>query len=419
MEKIISEERRKIVCVFVDKIFSASPETQAKETVFHRFFEDMNSFAATVEFTQPAKLFKSRELFKKVYLPPSLNNGLLLEESFATHPKQFLISRPSANNIYAKMLFTNVLIHHLRGDKERKKTAREELWKSQGYDSFSPLISGGVSSHAVRKTAYRALLEAEKITRENSVFIPSLVCFDFNADGEGEYLFQGEQLNCYINHKGASIFELDYLPRTWNFLDTFQETADDNFRRESFSDLLVPPDAAFQNFVEETLYAARHCYAERYDLVKMDKDQLKVSFRLPAKNDTPYGGIELKKEYSLKNNAVTVHYAIRNAGLVIETFLFMPAVNLSFSGENTAFLTSATSDLLSCPPHVPPADRLTLHNKKNEAFISLSSSRPFAAWVKPIYASDKYQSHCIMPATLITLAADETCNISYELEVTG
>ena len=407
IRQIINEEKKKTICVFPEKFFSENLG-ESQEDIFHRVFDDISAYEGEVEFTQASKLFKSNAVLKKVYFPTSLQNSIFASQNKS--PRQFLINYPAANNIYAKMLFTHALIHHLRGDKERKKTAREELWKSQGYDSFCPTVEGGIFSNQVRKTAYSALLEAEKLTRENGHFIPSLAYFDFDFDGEGEIIFQGEELNCYIKHEGASIFELDYLPKTWNYLDTFGK----GFKRASFADMLVSENITFQDFLEGELTqkTGRFCDSERFELVNMDKESLRVYFSLPVNPDKSYGNISIEKNYHFKGDTISVEYVFHNLGDVSESFQFIPSINISFAVSEES-------------KHISDTDSVVLQDSRNETQLVMSSNQRFGMWIKPMYSpcfvrglvENVYQSTCMMPVKRIVLAAGDSFQIAFSLQI--
>ena len=70
------------------------------------------------------------------------------------------------------------------------------------------------------KSVYQSLIEAEKITRATEIFAPSIISVDYDMDNCNEYLYQGSELNAYIHSRGGAMFELDFLPASWNYLDT-------------------------------------------------------------------------------------------------------------------------------------------------------------------------------------------------------
>ncbi|MDR0561407.1 MAG: DUF1926 domain-containing protein [Spirochaetaceae bacterium] len=402
LASLLESEKERLLCVFPERFFTDRPDYG-----FHQFFEDLSAFDSRIEFTQPSKAFKNSKFLKKTYFPCSVQDDGFPETAL---PRRFLIDCPEANGIYAKMMFTHVLINQFRGDKSRKRTAREELWKAQGCDSFCSAPEGGVFRHSVRKAAYKALLEAEKITREPGGFTPSLLYFDFDLDGEGEYLFQGEAINCYIKPEGGSIFEFDYLPRSWNYLDTFNPEA----RRTAFSDRLVSPDEEIHATVPQSAQT-RFCGSEKFELVRLDKEHGTVYLRLPVKPDIPYGTIEIEKSYRLKKDTLTVSYGLRNRGDSPESFQFVSSVDLSFPGEGALFI-----DLLE---HT--AETLTLQDIKNETRIVFTSDRTFDSRIESIRSpcpnkgvlKDCYQSTCIMLIQPVSLNPGEHFQTEFRLSI--
>ncbi|MDR0568247.1 MAG: alpha-amylase [Spirochaetaceae bacterium] len=371
LSSLLESETRGLVCVFPERFFPYQSEAESPEYRFHRFFEDLSAFESRIEFIQPGKAFKTGRFLPKTYFSCSLQTDSLPEGSRNSLPRGLLLESPEANGIYAKMLFTHVLINQFRGDKSRKRTAREELWKAQGCDSFCSAGDPEIYRHGVRKAAYRALLEAEKLIRDPGNFTPSLLHFDFDLDGEGEYLFQGDAINCYIQAEGAGVFEFDYLPRSWNYLDAFDAAG----KRTAFSDYLVPPDADIQGVPGDFSGRGRRCGTEKFDLARIDKERTKVTFRLPPKPGAPYGNVEIEKTYQLKNDALTVSYLLRSCGNQPQTFLFIPSIDLSFPGEGASFLR-----FLEQSPGV-----FAVQDLKNETLITLTSNRTFNVKVNPVY----------------------------------
>jgi hypothetical protein len=396
----------RLITVFPERFYAES-EDIAPEFALHAFFETLSGFDTRLEFTTPGKVFKNFHALHKVYFPCStaLFDGV---------PRQCLIDYPEANGIYAKMMFTHVLINQLRGDKERKHAAREELWKAQACDAFYPTENGGIYRPAVRKAAYKALLSAEKITRENG-FTPSLMSFDFDLDGEREALFQGEHLNCYIQVAGASVFELDYLPKCWNYLDTFAPDRRAPTRRAAFTDRLAPTEARFAVSGD-----SRFCGAERFELVELDKERGIAHFCLPSFNAAaPFGDIALDKTYHLEKNTLCLRYTLNNQGTEPACFNLIPVIDLSFPGDGETMLRlfrCSGDDKESVAPDnavLTEADGLCFQDIRNEAILNLLFDRRIDVEIKSIrtVCSDNnaglYQSTCITPLIPVSLVAGE------------
>jgi hypothetical protein len=431
----------KIVCVFPDKLFVES-EDQAPDVTYQIFFEELSHFETVFDFTTPSKILKNLKNLKKAYFPGSISLDALSKNAPVPKgelPRQFLISYPEANCLYSKMMFTNVLINQLRGDKSRKRTAREELWKAQGYDSFCPATAGGIYRPAVRKAAYKALLEAERTCKEG--FTPSLMNFDFDLDGKEEYLFQDEHINCYIRTEGAGIFELDYLPKTWNYLDTFSLPSEEGFRRTAFSDVLVPSDTNLSDLIFYDTHKGfldghpqrksfRFCGKEVYEVAEMDKAREKVRFTLPVNAKVPFGGIVIEKIYQLKKSILTIHYTLVNKGASVENFTFTPSIDLSFPGEGDPFLrisklNADIKETVNTGEAVNQVEGIKFQDIKNEAVIVIASDRPFDAFILPIRVPcplesgivDMYQSTNIIPIKPVSLEPDERFETEFSVRM--
>jgi hypothetical protein len=422
----VSGATRQFLCIFPDRLF-VEDEGQAPETTYHFFFQGLSAFENTFDFTTPGRLFKNLKGLKKAYFPGSLSAGALLGNAVgpvpaAVPPRQFLIEYPAANKLYAKMMFTSVLTNQLRGDKSRKKTAREELWKAQCYDSFCPANGDGVYRPATRKAAYRALLEAERISRGRKPFTPSLMVFDFDLDGTEEYLFQEEQLNCYVKIQGAAVFELDYLPKTWNYLDIFSAPAEEGFRYTAFSDMLAPfipgNDAEGEKI--------RFCGRENFEASEIDKARGKARFRLPIRANVPFGSIEMEKTYHLRKNTLTVHYTLINRGGAASTFSFIPSIALSFPAETAACLqvfklNAGIKETLDAGVHAVQVDAVQFQDIKNETFITIASDLPFDVSIVHCYLErsgvSRYQSTTIKPLKPVSLEPEERFETEFSIEL--
>jgi hypothetical protein len=394
---------------------------EAPESFFQQLFEDLSHSPPRFEFSLPGRVFRGLKNSGKLYFPSSIGRGA----AYGHLPRQALTSHPEAKGIYSKMMFTHLLINQLRGDKARKRTAREELWKSQGGDLFyAPENFRGIPGeglplyrHPLRKAAYRSLLEAEKASREKGNFSPSLSGFDFDFDGQPEYLFQGNPLNCYIGTAGAAIFELDYLPRSWNYLDTFSPPGESGRRRTAFADYLFPPASA-----SEAAGGGRFCGAERFEAAAMDRAQGTVRFRLSPRPELPFGMVELQKTYCLKRDALTAEYVLYNRGSDPLEFTLVPRLDFSFAGGDEDSLR-----VFKRPGGDPPAqdgsfgdaEVLELQDLKNGVLLSFSANRSFQGRILPVCAGEDggYQSTCLSPQFFLGLKAGESWTAEFRLRL--
>ena len=396
-----------IVTVFPENI-SCAPE-EAPDTAWNRFFEEISLSENIVESTLPAKVLKNQKTCKKASFP----NSSSLDNGFS--PRRFLIDHCEANGIYSKMIFANVLISQLKGDKERKQNAREELWKAQ--DSFLFTPGGGQVRHELRKAAYSSLLRAERLSRDRGKFISSLIQYDFDFDGVKEYLFQDARINCYIQQQGAGIFELDYLPKDWNYLDCGCAPSG---RRIAFADALLGADTRAETPAGFYPQNARLCFNEQFDALTQDRKG-KSCFILPAAGSgIPFGAIEINKCYSLKRDILTVSYTLKNTGKEKEIFFFSSEINFSFAGEgedNVRFyaVDNAGKDT-PVEKLIAGCETLKILDVKNEVQLLLGCDKSFSGCLVSAYNGGLYQATRILPLFSLSLEPGESWPCEFNLK---
>ncbi|MCL2180667.1 MAG: DUF1926 domain-containing protein [Treponema sp.] len=393
----------KVVSVFPRRISCC--EEEAPDTAWNRFFEEISLSENIVETSLPAKILKNHKAYRRASFP----NSSSIKNDYS--PRRFLIEHDEANGIYSKMIFTNVLINQLKGDKYRKLNAREELWKAQDSFLFSP--GDGRLRSELRKSAYSSLLRAEGLSREKGKIVSSLIQHDFDLDGVKEYLFQDNTINCYIQPKGASVFELDYTPKEWNYLDcgsTLFYNSDTPRRRAAFADILLPADFNINQIDVLLANDSRHCYNEQYESADQDKKG-KFCFMLPAvTSDIPFACIEIQKCYLIKKSSLSVSYALKNTGKETQKFIFTPEIDLSFAGVTDDYVRFYSVD--NSGKDVPVERDLDTGNLKilditNEVQILIASSSSFGGCLIQASNENIYQATRIIPAFPVTLESGE------------
>ena len=226
-----------VVSIFPDR--PVSGEGDSPEHAWNRFFEELSLCEAFVETVNPGKIFRRLGGLRKAYFPDSTAG--------ATPARRFIIEHPEAGRLYSKMIFSNTLIAHVRGDKARKDSAREELWKSQSGVLFCRPGSRGIHGNALRSAAYSAMLGAERRTREAGKFEPSLLPFDFDMNGDDEWLFHDAKINCYVQSRGGGSSSWTTCPKpgtTWTPAPAEPRLPTVFFRRTCPSKALKPETRA-------------------------------------------------------------------------------------------------------------------------------------------------------------------------------
>jgi hypothetical protein len=338
------------------------------------------------------------------------------------------------------MMYTGALINQLKGDKTRKRIAREELWKAQCWDVLCHLGNGGAYRNSLRKMVYRSLLEAENITREKGSFVTSVLPLDIDFDGEKEYLIQNKNINCYVRPLGAAIFEFDFLPKSWNYLDTFARRTEsylpaagplDSGCRCAFRDRLASAELTFEDAVARRFGYSRDCGLERYECSNVVSAKGQADFVLDERDDLPFGCITIEKKYRLRREGLTVNYVVTNRGSGVEHFSLLPEIDLSFAGEGQTSkriyaLRGDEKELLNGESgELGAAEGIEFQDLKNEVILSLSGEIPGNYWIFPVRTrcrmdgiiGDYYQSTCIIPAIRLRLKPGESHKIQFTLKI--
>ena len=385
----------------------------SQDEAWNRFFEELSLCEGFVETVSPGKVFRRLKGLRKVYIPDS--HG----DRDSVPARRFIIEHPEAGRLYSKMIFTNMLVTQLRGDKSRKISAYDELWKSQSGALFCRTGRGGIQDNTLRNAAYGAMLGAERITREAGKFEPSLLSFDFDLDGEIEWLFHDTKLNCYVKPRGGGIFELDYLPKAWNYLDTCGD-------RVAFADRLLPAGTKAGSLEIGAMAGARNCHNERYEPGDIDKVKRRLHLGLPqglpqgTDPKAPFGFMEIEKRISLRKDAVLVRYSLANRGAEKADLCFSPEIDLSLPGESDAFVRffacrSGEADR-AISGAIQSVDAVKIHDIRNEVQLTLAASKPFDGRILPVHVSDGiFQVFCIMPLFHLSLGAGKAWETEFTL----
>jgi predicted DNA-binding protein YlxM (UPF0122 family) len=435
----------RIVSVFPPCFNNRNPEPLT-ETSAYSFLSGLseyeNKYENKIDFSLPSKLIKNLVSRRKIYFSQKA-------------VKKCLIEYPEKNYLYAKMTFVRALVDQLRGDKISKRSAYEELWKAQNHDLFCSEPQSGINQAAIRNAAYHALLDAEKITREYKTFLSSLMVFDFNFDGVNEYLFQSEDINCFINRTGASIFELDYLPRSWNYCSA----ASVDGKRYSFSDMIAPAGFSYKSVINKDYSGARLCGDERYEMTAIDRQRHKLSFKLPALDGgnflnnflNNFSNIEIEKSYNFKNDEISVSYCITNKSNTEQKFIFITELNISFSNDDETHLrVYSYNEYESFSKHskkmiagtleggirgltILDAAAIDFQDIYNEVIINFSADAlsadasgadagKFNAWIlsessglDAVSGMDYYQSSRVLIHKQLCLAGGSSCDLKFKL----
>ncbi len=142
--------------------------------------------------------------------------------------RNFLAKYPEANNMHKRMLYISDKIDSLVQGSRFKvqgseiEKVRRFLYKAQNNDAYWHGVFGGLYLNHLRDSVYFNLIEAEKALEGLSKKrFPEFEVIDLDADGKEELIARTKDLRFYFSPSvGANLFELDYLKRSINIVNT-------------------------------------------------------------------------------------------------------------------------------------------------------------------------------------------------------
>lgn len=386
---------------------------ESPDVYLEKTFTGIRKDALSVDTVTPARYLRSMRHFRRAYFPggaterylvSGLNAGLRRErraarENLTGRSERFLsmggIRLPLLRYeegvfLYAKMQYVHLLAGQLRGDKSRKKTAQEELWRGQSGDAYWFKPGGGIYRLALRKAVYEALIDAEKTTRQKGAFSSGIIQTDIDFDGVKEILFQGTEINAYLHARGGVLFELDSLKTSRNLANVFGpfEEADSEGspgpRRRCFLDRFQAGPASVREFPRpdaEDLGNFSESYFTVRELKRSNQEICLMRDGLVAIGERKVP-VTVEKVFQFRRTGVSVRYTLTNRGSDDLTCVFACDLNLSPSSQPqklvlAAGLADRTVELdPAIPEEVPEGHRLTLVDLESEEPLSISAE-PF------------------------------------------
>ena len=414
-----SEDKEVVVSLILDGLNLGGEGSHSVcygEKWLERFFDVVHHSRDWLECVHPGRYLRSaRYSREKAYIPgPSYDylmrwsrSGIQNSTPSAEGPqafyRDFLTKYRESALLYAKMMHIEVLTNQLRGDRYRKKNAKEELWRGQEHYAYWHGPTGGIYNSRLRHAAYEALIEAEKATRERGIFKAALTSVDFDMDGEKEFLYNGLNFNAYVHTIGGLLFELDYLPISRNYLATFsrhpedyhppatREQGYDLYPRHAFMDHILHPDDGPDNF-QKASYRRRSPFpGRRFSPIEVVRDQPKVT--LVCRGPVNGGGevLEIRKTYRFRRSTLVVDYTLTNLTPRKLNFPWGSEINLALSDDVDLRRVYLGTDEPSGPAlndrgTDSDVDSWTILDLERDVAMQFHLSEPGDLWRFPVYA---------------------------------
>jgi len=436
----------------------AASKLESPDLLFERSFAAIQRESLQFETTTPMRYLKASRDYRRAYFP-GCASSLLMERSMPPRaadrpgrsrraeapgaakevkpevdepssmlgsPRRLLLRHEESLALYAKMHYVRILVSQLRGDKSRKKTAQEELWRGQCGGAYWNGDLGGIARLPVRAAAYASLIEAEKITRQRSSFSPGVIFADMDFDGSKEILYQSAEINAYVQARGACLAELDSLKTRTNYVNVLD-------RREG-----GPRKLCFRDRITErgSFGPDRGGFSDaRYAFVEAERPASVAS--LLKESFAEIGGkkrwLSIKKTFSFRRDGLSVDYELFNKESSPLNLRLAAELNLAagFSAEAVALAGIRGRDELGLATDKKSAESdlngLRLTNEAKSEVIELRSDMPFALSHVPVMGpvdngigaaeSPAYQGCALLLGWDLELPADSARRFSVTLEI--
>ena len=389
-----------------------------------------------IQTLNPGRYIRTLGSVKKIYFPCT-SKDRYFRQNFTKYSE--------SNLLYSKMMYMHNIASQVKRDKVRKKNAREEIMMSQCNAAFWHNNTPGIYCNILRKTAYKHLINSEKSTREKGIFTTSLSSNDFDFDGSDEYIYQGQYINAYVHKKGGVLFELDYLPKSWNYLDTMARYREkyhtkenelngfDWYTRHAFIDHFLEDSCTVETFSSMNFKELGSFVDSDYSLTDLDRERktLSLNNKGDVKIKNKKKNLKIIKIYDFKMNSIQVKYSLQNLSDTIMITNFASELNLSLSKlENKLVIKTNANEkvvkenLLSTDIKFSESENIreiNIHEaKKKKVTISITGSKKFSLWEFPVVTMTKildkiepvYQSSCFLLKWPISIEPSKEWKVS-------
>ena len=267
------------------------------------FIERCSRPDSTVALTHTASLMKNKQPHTPVYIAP---NAVLCGQPSGQSAKRTILHHWQAFRLYTKMMYVNMLVNGMKGDKPRKKYALQELWKAQSAELFALDRCEAGFHREVRRAAYRKLLVAEKQTRLPGVFTDGLVRYDIDLDGFKECLSQRQMMNMYVHHCGGKIIECDVFSAYKNYSDLPLEQSG------MFIDYLLT-ESALQQLQAGNTEGLTAVFSENsYQEIELNTIRSELKLSTVGFFDAVRQPVLLRKQYTFLSQGAQIQYILKN-----------------------------------------------------------------------------------------------------------
>ncbi len=327
-ENILKLSERENSCIVIpitkEALYSSfHKKSKAEKSWFEEFLSLIED--SPIKLKHVSKVIKSEMIHQRGIIS---TNVVLNSKVLDCSVKKYILMDSSLRLLYCKMQYVYTLCNQITGERARKNTALQDLWKAQTATLFDLENTNVKHKHKLIQYCYRNLLLAEKQSRRPQKFSTSILTYDFNMDGVKEFLFQREDINMYVHHLGGKIFELDVLDVYKNYTYMVEEQGLFIDHLVTAEELEKIKEKDYSSITTNSVFANNFYQYISHDNIKKSL-QLRTNgiFKTSDNIEIP---VSLKKKYTLTDDCMEVQYILKNDASFAVSFFFMVEMSLAF-----------------------------------------------------------------------------------------
>jgi alpha-amylase len=401
----------------------------------------------------------------------------------------FMVKYPEANNLHKKMLSVSKQLDQAASTGKHEPAAlepvRDKLWSGQSNDPYWHGVFGGLYLTNLRTANYQALVEAEaaldRLAHKDGEphWLESEIT-DVDCDGLAEAIIKTPICNYYVAPAyGGALFELDYKPRPFNFIDTLARRPEayharlkeakaqsesgqaetihksvttkeadlekylvyDWHRRLCFLDHFLDPGTTLESMTRAQYGEKGDFVNQPFEIIAARTDANKHELTLERQGHVWVGErrmpVSVRKTYAANGASETlkVSYSLTNLSDERIDLWFAPELNFNFLAPEAAdryYFDPASGKRLSHPKlssqaELAQADAVAIGDEWLGVRLIVTLSQTAAIWRYPVHTVSNseagfervFQGSCLVPNWRITLDPRAAWSVEIELAARG
>ncbi len=303
----------------------------------------------TISLCTASQYLKNCRSFTRAFIPAgSSKNNRPVKEIIARNPESF--------RLYSRMIQISNEVNQCRGDKARKKSARDELWKAQERSAYWNENLTTLEQQKIRQQAYNHLLLAEKLIKEVSLRNDTLLAsFDLDMDGNQEYMCRTPVYNSFLASDGGAVFELDVRECCKNYTIS-SECEKGIYPKKIFIDFFTDKNSFFELYQNGKPLLNTLFPELSYKETGFSRAKQELFLEAEGTYGKKHQDVRLRKKYIFSDNSIQVQYIIQNKSQDYLRCYFAVESNLAltdFDIKNRCIeVISADTSIASCTDQI-------------------------------------------------------------------